>query len=142
MPLTKSITVCLIACAWAVLGVVVIDSFSIEYPASDDSPSRWGFLMNPVFMSALLVSSALLWLFVVYLAKKRPALVFSLAAVFAPFVGLVVFAILLWIFSLGDINIGDSLISFLLITFGFCYVIWPINLGAALSCYYFSKSHS
>ena len=134
MKITTILLTVTIACFWAIIGVLLFDC--MEFEATSDGPdTRWGHITNFKLMMAVITSSSLLWLAIVFCAFRNPKIVFILAALFSPILGAILFSGLYWIMTFGEVQFIGLALSLILVFIGGFFFSLPVSMLTALSCF-------
>ncbi|MEM9282064.1 MAG: hypothetical protein AAGA96_09570 [Verrucomicrobiota bacterium] len=125
--------VALAATVWAIFGLAIFDAMGIETYWGGES--RWGWLLSPGIILPVIAASNVIWIgFTIREYRQHRGNYFA-AALISPLIGAALVGLIFWAFN------GFPPINLLFVGFAifcilaFSLLIWPISIGAALSCW-------
>ena len=125
--------VALAATIWAVVGVAIFDAMGIESYWGGES--RWGLLLSPGIILPVIAASNLIWIGFTIREYRQHRGNYLVAALTSPLIGAALFGLIFWAFAgfppIDPLFVGFAIFCIL----AFSLLIWPISIGAALSCW-------
>ncbi|MCB1063502.1 MAG: hypothetical protein KDN20_11350 [Verrucomicrobiae bacterium] len=125
--------VALAATVWALIGVAVFDAIGVGTYWGGES--RWAMLLSPGIILPVVVASNLIWIGFTIREFRQHRGNYLSAALFSPIIGAALVGLIYWAlnrFPQIDVWLVIGAIFYIL---AFSLLIWPISIGAALSCW-------
>jgi hypothetical protein len=125
--------VALAATVWAIIGVAIFDAMWIETYWGGES--RWGWLFSPGIILPVVAASNLIWIGFTIREYRQHRGNYLAAALISPIIGAVLVGLTFWALNgFPPIELWFLGLAIFYIL-AFSLLIWPISIGAALSCW-------
>jgi len=132
---TKAIIlkVALAATIWAIVGVAIFDAMGIETYWGGES--RWAMLLSPGIILPVVAASNLIWIGFTIREYRQHRGNYLSAALLSPIIGATLVGLTLWALNRFPPIDPWSVVAVIFYVIAFSLLIWPISIGAAMSCW-------